>query len=326
MRLEDAGLLSYSVPMIRKRSLCRLFRLFATVSSDLPGMLRLLLVVTMVIQALCPNAAAVANKKTPASLKDYVSCQFTEAEEAAWKRQETTTFQRKQQAAANELESESSKQKGVKHARAAVGKAQNELALKSAIQSIPSDDLKERVQTAADTAISSPADEPEFNTPDDLLCSRSLLSWQETADIFGRRIANTYLAVQVVVRNLNQNSDYLIQDVVLAAPNTKFGSGRDKLPCSRSGDSRSVTRSTQYDHERAGHARRHLRSNCPYRNPGSHDLQQLFESSKRKQCVDSLHSSAQEMVPRFYGPTILNRLNDLTFSASTTLQDVGSQR
>ena len=175
------------------------------------------------------SGSEAAEKKPPAHLKDYVSCQFTQAEEEAFKNQETTRLAKSKTAAQAELQGYPPKQKGVKKAKEAVEKAESESSLKAAITAIPDEAMRVQVQASVDAAANKVEPGPEFETPNDLLCSRSLLGWQETADIFGRRIANTYLAVQVVVRNLNQDSDYLIQDVILAAPNTKFGSGRDKL-------------------------------------------------------------------------------------------------
>jgi len=79
----------------------------------------------------------------------------------------------------------------------------------------------------------------------DVGCSQSLLSWDEARDIFGTRIANTYLVVQVVVRNLNSNEEFLMHDVQIALDartlpvsvkfgssnldNTRFVAGRDKM-------------------------------------------------------------------------------------------------
>jgi hypothetical protein len=188
--------------------------------------LRSTAVLVIVFQLLCSASKAADANSVPAHLKDYVPCQFTLAEESKWKAEENSAFIRAQRAALSELQ-KAPQQKAVKQAQSEVAKAQSEVALTKAINSIADADLKDSVQKSAAAA---QAQVPiEFKTPDDLLCSRSLLSWQEAADIFGRRIANTYLVIQVVVRNLNPNSDYLIQDVVVATPTTRFGSGRDKL-------------------------------------------------------------------------------------------------
>lgn len=46
-------------------------------------------------------------------------------------------------------------------------------------------------------------------------CTQALLDRKETSDIFGARIANMYLAVQVNIRNLNDEYNYLLHDVGL---------------------------------------------------------------------------------------------------------------
>src|SRR5258708_23637037 len=64
----------------------------------------------------------------------------------------------------------------------------------------------------------------------------ALLTWQETSDIFGRRVANTYIAIQVTVRNLNTVNEFLIHDIQVAVDTgvsndtfSRFQAGRDKL-------------------------------------------------------------------------------------------------
>ncbi|HLY60832.1 MAG TPA: hypothetical protein VKV95_08800 [Terriglobia bacterium] len=57
---------------------------------------------------------------------------------------------------------------------------------------------------------------PTPKAPDDVSCSMSVLSWKETSDTFGRRVANTYVAVQVNVRNLNNKNEFLIHDIQVA--------------------------------------------------------------------------------------------------------------
>jgi hypothetical protein len=55
-----------------------------------------------------------------------------------------------------------------------------------------------------------------LETPDDVSCSMSLMSWDEVHDNFGRRIANQYAAFQVNVRNLNPQNEFLVHDVQIA--------------------------------------------------------------------------------------------------------------
>jgi len=72
--------------------------------------------------------------------------------------------------------------------------------------------------------------------PEDVGCSFSVLDWKETSDIFGRRVANDYIAIQVNVRNLAENNEFLIHDIQVAVDTGlnmeqfgRFQVGRDKL-------------------------------------------------------------------------------------------------
>jgi hypothetical protein len=71
--------------------------------------------------------------------------------------------------------------------------------------------------------------------PPDVGCAMSILSYKETDEAYGHLIANTYIAVQVVVRNLNRDQSFVLHDVefgVNADPTGRLGrffSGRDKV-------------------------------------------------------------------------------------------------
>ena len=97
-----------------------------------------------------------------------------------------------------------------------------------------------KVATAAVSAVSVAANAivsaSKFQPPDDVSCSMAVLTWQETSDIFGRRVANTYIAIQVTVRNLNTTNEFLIHDIQVAVDTgldpdsfSRFTAGRDKL-------------------------------------------------------------------------------------------------
>jgi hypothetical protein len=77
----------------------------------------------------------------------------------------------------------------------------------------------------------SPAGSSAVQTPDEgldqITCSQSLLSRNEAADIFGKRVANTYLVVQVDVRNLSDAYQFLLHDVRLVYDETAIA-GREK--------------------------------------------------------------------------------------------------
>lgn len=71
--------------------------------------------------------------------------------------------------------------------------------------------------------------------PQDVGCAMSILSYEETDQAYGHLIANTYIAAQVVVRNLNRDQSFVLHDVELevnADPTGglgRFFSGRDKV-------------------------------------------------------------------------------------------------
>src|SRR5260370_276218 len=64
----------------------------------------------------------------------------------------------------------------------------------------------------------------------------AVMSWKETRDIFGRRVANTFVAIQVTLRNLNSKNEFLVHDIQVAVDTGisadefgRFQAGRDKL-------------------------------------------------------------------------------------------------
>ncbi|HEV8041945.1 MAG TPA: hypothetical protein VGP62_23910 [Bryobacteraceae bacterium] len=75
----------------------------------------------------------------------------------------------------------------------------------------------------------------KFERPPDVGCAMSILSWSETRYAFGAVVANEYIAVQVVVRNLNATQDFLLHDIEMAVDadpdgrHGRFFSGRDRV-------------------------------------------------------------------------------------------------
>jgi hypothetical protein len=76
----------------------------------------------------------------------------------------------------------------------------------------------------------------QFQPPNDVSCSMAVMSWKETRDIFGRRVANTFVAIQVTLRNLNTKNEFLVHDIQVAIDTGvtpgyfgRFQAGRDKL-------------------------------------------------------------------------------------------------
>jgi len=55
-----------------------------------------------------------------------------------------------------------------------------------------------------------------YNRPTDLGCSMSIMPWKEASKVFGRAVANAFLAVQIVVRNMDPDHEYLLHDAELA--------------------------------------------------------------------------------------------------------------
>jgi hypothetical protein len=71
--------------------------------------------------------------------------------------------------------------------------------------------------------------------PKDVGCAMSILSWNETRHAFGSLLAREYIAVQIVVRNLNDKEDFVLHDAELSVDSdinggySRFYSGRDKV-------------------------------------------------------------------------------------------------
>ena len=55
-----------------------------------------------------------------------------------------------------------------------------------------------------------------FTRPIDVGCAMSILSWSETRYAFGRLIANEYIGVQIVVRNISDQQEFLLHDAAVA--------------------------------------------------------------------------------------------------------------
>lgn len=75
-----------------------------------------------------------------------------------------------------------------------------------------------------------------FERPDDVSCSFSILPWDETNYVFGRMVADNYVAIEVNIRNLNKDDEFLLHDIQVAIDTGlgedsfgRFEAGRDKL-------------------------------------------------------------------------------------------------
>jgi hypothetical protein len=108
-------------------------------------------------------------------------------------------------------------------------------AVQDAVKDLPAGVEKQTAADAARDAVAQVA-APTGNTfprPKDVSCSMSVLSWDEAHKALGRTIADTFLAVQVTVRNLDANNEFLVHDAELAvdansAQLSRFQVGHEK--------------------------------------------------------------------------------------------------
>ena len=125
--------------------------------------------------------------------------------------------------AAKELEAQALVAPGIK-------KGTNDLVSALAIQSQQQDVAVQAIIESARAGIAA-----SFQRPQDVGCAMSILSWNEMRYAFGRIIANEYIGVQIVVRNLNDKQEFSLHDAELSVDtdiNGRYGrfySGRDKL-------------------------------------------------------------------------------------------------
>jgi hypothetical protein len=93
------------------------------------------------------------------------------------------------------------------------------------------DEVANRVKQVTDAAVAKIAG--PLQPPKDILCSMSILPWDEAHKALGRTVADTFLAAQITVRNLSTDSEFLIQDAELAvdansAQLSRFQVGHEK--------------------------------------------------------------------------------------------------
>jgi hypothetical protein len=100
----------------------------------------------------------------------------------------------------------------------------------SAVKAAVPDLIQKAQKTASDTdavdaagaaaalaaAVNGALTASSIQPPKDVSCSMSVLSWDETHKALGRTIADTYLVVQVTVRNLDPNNEFLVHFAELA--------------------------------------------------------------------------------------------------------------
>lgn len=74
-----------------------------------------------------------------------------------------------------------------------------------------------------------------FTRPDDVACSMTILSYRTTRYAFGQKIADEFIPIQIVVRNMNKDQEFLVHDAEAAVDMDingrlgRYSSGVDKL-------------------------------------------------------------------------------------------------
>jgi hypothetical protein len=74
-----------------------------------------------------------------------------------------------------------------------------------------------------------------FQRPNDVGCAMSILSWNSVRYAFGQTLADEYIAMQIVVRNMNSQQEFLVHDAEFAVDaeltgaHGRYFSGLDKL-------------------------------------------------------------------------------------------------
>lgn len=85
------------------------------------------------------------------------------------------------------------------------------------------------VASSARTAIN------KFVRPDDIGCAYQILTWNQARLLFGRSVANEYIAVQITVRNLNPKEEFIVHNAMLSVDTDIHGAvgqyfeGADKI-------------------------------------------------------------------------------------------------
>lgn len=168
--------------------------------------------------------------------------------------------------------------------------------------------------------------------PEDVSCSFSILPWEETNYFFGRMVANTYVAIEVNVRNLNSDSEFLLHDIQVAVDTGldadsfgRFEAGRDKMIV------RGVAKRGESDDPR-NRIMNALAAVGAVAGGASGALTQTIGRTGNSAFATGLSSS----VSIFQGPLLsglskiwpdhtidnVNNVSDLAFSASSTLKTV----
>jgi len=75
----------------------------------------------------------------------------------------------------------------------------------------------------------------KFVKPDDIGCAIQILSWKDARFMFGRSVADEFIAVQITVRNLNAKEEFVVHNAMLAVDTDingaigQYSEGVDKI-------------------------------------------------------------------------------------------------
>jgi hypothetical protein len=107
-------------------------------------------------------------------------------------------------------------------------------AVTAAVQGVPATSrsvVKEQLTSATAPAVAQAAaglpDEGGFSRPTDIGCSMSIMPWTEAWKVFGREVADEYLAIQVDVRNMDPDHDFLLHDAEFGVD--AYGAGLERF-------------------------------------------------------------------------------------------------
>jgi hypothetical protein len=179
------------------------------------------------------NAGAQGSPLGFTPIGDYVPCRFTSEEERRFRREEEEPqLQAVKQAIVDKAVDLSQDKKLKKPLDVFSQKVRNATSISQIDKAMQADALhsvQPQLQEAAAAAKQVSSTPQGRLPPEDVSCSQSILSYRETSDGLGKRIARTYIVIQVVVRNLNADNEFLLHDVQVAVPASHFFAGRDKL-------------------------------------------------------------------------------------------------
>lgn len=168
-----------------------------------------------------------------------------------------------------------------------------------------------------------------YDRPTDVSCSFSVLQYKETKDNFGRRVADQYVGLEVNIRNLNKQNEFLIHDIQIAVDTglTSWEFGRFQA----SRDKQVVRGVVQHDEDVRNGVLTALQTIGAILNPINAAVAQTIGGKNSDPAINLGIGVGVFQGPIIAGVTSmwpdrtvdhLNHLNDLGFSPSTTSKTV----